>query len=60
MPRFKASIMDSYIKVPFEGYEFSAIQNYDEVLTKMYGNYMQLPPEDKRIPHHNFEAFWID
>ena len=25
--------------------------NYDKLLTMWYGNYMQLPPENERIPH---------
>ncbi len=59
-PKFKSSILESYINLPFEGRKFSAVKDYDEVLRKMYGDYMQLPPEDKRVPHHNFEAYWIN
>lgn len=59
-PRFKRSVLESYIRLPFEGREFSVIKNYDVVLRTMYGDYMQLPPEDKRIPHHNFKAYWLD
>jgi lipopolysaccharide cholinephosphotransferase len=29
-----------------------------EVLTAIYGDYMQLPPEDKRVTHHAFTAHW--
>lgn len=36
----------------FEGYEFSAPKNWDELLKNMYGDYMQLPPEDKRGNRH--------
>lgn len=59
-PRFYKSIMDKYSEIEFEGKEFSIIQDYDNVLSKMYGDYMQLPPEDRRTPRHNFEAYWID
>ena len=52
--------MTRYIRLPFENHYFSAIKEYDIVLRKIYGNYMQLPPEDKRIAHHNFKAYWID
>ncbi len=58
--RFNKSILENYIRIPFEGYDFSVIEDYDTVLKKMYGNYMQLPPECNRIAHHNFDAFWID
>ncbi len=43
--------------VPFEGKEYPAPQNWDGYLRGLYGDYMKLPPEDKRIPH-NFEAYW--
>ena len=58
--RFNKSIMTRYIRLPFENHYFSAIKEYDIVLRKIYGNYMQLPPEDMRIAHHNFKAYWID
>lgn len=35
----------------FEGNKFFGTKDYDDVLTYTYGNYMQLPPEDKRDPH---------
>ena len=52
---------DTFIKyqeTEFEGRKFCIIKEYDSYLKALYGNYMQLPPEDKRVPHHNFEAFW--
>lgn len=39
------------VKVPFEGYEFQAFGEYDKLLTFEFGDYMKLPPEDKRICH---------
>lgn len=39
------------IELPFEGKQFLAIEDYDEWLTLIYGDYMQLPPENKRITH---------
>ena len=39
------------IEIEFEGYHFFAPRNYDEYLKALYGNYMELPPEDKRISH---------
>ena len=32
----------------FEGDEFSVPAGYDLILRKVYGDYMQLPPEDQR------------
>ena len=36
------------IAVKFEGMEVIAPVGYHEWLTQVYGNYMQLPPEEKR------------
>lgn len=45
------------IKVEFEGYKFNAPLNFHECLHSLYGNYMELPPENKRICH-DFKAWW--
>lgn len=37
----------------FEDTEFSVPAGYDEYLQAAYGDYMQLPPEDKRENRHN-------
>lgn len=41
----------------FEGKEYPAIRHYDTYLTSLYGNYMQLPPEEKRVSHHEYDSF---
>jgi lipopolysaccharide cholinephosphotransferase len=38
-------------EVTFEGYRFKAFGDWNEYLTRLYGNYMELPPLDKRITH---------
>lgn len=35
----------------FEGRQFMAMSNWHEYLSGIYGDYMQLPPEDKRHTH---------
>ena len=40
------------IEVPFEGKQYPAVACYDGYLTGIYGNYMELPPEEKRKSHH--------
>lgn len=42
-----------YEKHVFEDDEFSVPQNYDVYLTYAYGDYMILPPENKRENRHN-------
>lgn len=39
-------------ELEFNGSKFFAPAKYDEVLTDTYGNYMEFPPEEKRIPAH--------
>lgn len=41
----------------FEGEEFPGPSNYDAYLRSLYGDYMQLPPEDKRGTRHNIEVY---
>lgn len=40
--------------VEFEGATMYIPENYDEYLTTLYGNYMQLPPPEKRVSHHDY------
>ncbi len=42
----------------FEDIKVKGLKNYDNYLKKLYNNYMELPPVEKRITH-NFEA-WIN
>ena len=46
------------VDVLFEGEKFKTMQGYEIYLKINYGDYMQLPPEDKRISHHAFKAYW--
>ena len=54
---FLMSHFDEYIDMPFEGHFFMVMSGWHDVLTKTFGNYMQLPPEEEQIPHHCFKAF---
>ena len=50
--RFGKAIINKYIDVDFEDRKLMSIVGYDEYLTELYGDYMQLPPEDKRKAMH--------
>lgn len=39
------------IEIPFAGHSFYSIAAYDEWLRLIYGDYMKLPPENKRHTH---------
>ena len=48
-----------YEMVPFCDMEFMCIKNTDEYLTLQYGDYMQLPPVEKRTsPHTLNNVYW--
>jgi lipopolysaccharide cholinephosphotransferase len=52
------SLHDNYTLLKFENKEFYAISDYDKYLSSVYGNYMELPPVEKRVSHHTFNAYW--
>ena len=41
----------------FEGKQYKIPIGYDEWLTKLYGDYMKLPPKKWQITHHYYEAY---
>ena len=43
----------------FEGHVFKAMSCWDMYLNNLYGDYMKLPPEDKR-KSHQFNAYKVD
>jgi len=47
------------VLIVFENYKFWVPKEWDKVLKNNYGNYMQLPPENKRVDHL-IEAYWKD
>lgn len=53
-----ATIHNNHIDVIFEDRKYMAIKDYDIYLTSLFGDYMQLPPEEKQVTHHDFKAFW--
>lgn len=47
------------VLVDFEGYNFFALKGYDRHLRELFGDYMQLPPEEKRVNNHSeHKYFW--
>ncbi|MBP3255301.1 MAG: LicD family protein [Clostridia bacterium] len=41
----------------FNGELFRVPSDYDKVLTRLYGNYMKLPPKEEQIAHHFYKAY---
>ena len=55
---FDASILDEVIYTDFEGYQLPVPKRYDEYLTFLYGDYMELAPLSTRLGCH--EILWCD
>ena len=55
---FKSSLMDEFVRAPFEDREFMIMKDYDAYLSNGYADYMQLPPKEKQVAHHKFTAWW--
>ena len=53
-----AEAFNSFVDVEFEGRKAKAMVGWHTYLTSVFGNYMQLPPEEKRVTHHAFKAYW--
>ena len=49
--------IENVVKRKFEDGEFYVTSSYDAMLTQIYGDYMQLPPEKDRIYHHLYKAY---
>lgn len=52
-------LFDEFTVVEFEGKNYPAPAAFDEWLRLLYGDYMQLPPEEKRVAHHSFAAYFL-
>lgn len=50
---FPPDMLDHYINVRFEDGEFMCFTDWDEHLKRVYGDYMQLPPEEERVWKHH-------
>lgn len=55
---FESSLMKDIVKTKFEDRFFMIMRDYDAYLANAYGNYMKLPPKEKQVSHHVFEAWW--
>lgn len=46
------------VYVTFEKRQYLAPSDYHQVLSQLYGDYMQFPPLEKRITRHNTKVYW--
>ena len=50
---------ENLVSLEFEGQQFSCMSCWDEYLHGLYGDYMQLPPADKRVTHE-IRAWYVN
>ena len=50
--QFPIEDFKDFVLLPFENHEFYALSGYDHHLRQLYGDYMQFPPEEDRVPKH--------
>ena len=48
------------VDLPFEDTVLMAPKGWHHVLTEVYGDYMELPPEEKRVPTHSDTRIEVD
>lgn len=56
--KVKKEWYDEFIYVEFEGHKFRAPKHFDEILSTIYGNYMEFPPVEQRVFLHQEDVFW--
>ena len=57
---FPREWFESSIGLEFEGMVFQAPIKYHDVLKRLYGDYMKIPPKEKQIGHHFYRAYKKD
>ena len=58
-PVWKREWLENVETGNFEGKEFMIPNHYHEILTSDYGDYMQLPPVEQQVSHHDFKLWKI-
>lgn len=54
---FDKNLFSSTVELVFEDRVYLAPSRYDEVLTQVFGNYMEMPPVEKRVSNHGIIAY---
>lgn len=52
-----ANVFSSFVDVEFECRKAKAMEGWDVYLTNVFGDYMKLPPPEKRRTHHSFRLW---
>lgn len=54
----RTTVLEKCILHDFEDTKFFIMQGYNEALHEKFGDYMKLPPEEKRKARHLFQYYW--
>lgn len=57
---FPRDMFDELIEIPFEHLVLPAPKRFDVVLKQFYDDYMTVPPKEKQIYIHEFEAYKLE
>lgn len=49
--------LEKTLRIKFEGIDVNIPAEYDKILKALYGNYMELPPENERIFKHFYKIY---
>lgn len=60
LTQYDRELFDENTELPFEGHLLSVPKEYDAVLSKLYGDYMALPPEEERKATHHYSMYVRD
>ena len=53
--QFEKAWFEKRVLLEFENHKFYAPEKWDELLAYIYGNYMELPPVEKRVAYHEYK-----
>ena len=57
-PKKLMNDLNTFVDIEFENKLFPCFKEYDKFLSRWYGDYMKLPPEEERIIGHSYEVFY--
>ena len=57
---FPKSLFNEIVDWNFEDRTFKGFKEAGIYLSATFGDYMTLPPEEKRVPKHSYSQYWID
>lgn len=49
-----------YTTLIFEGKPYSVLSHWHDYLTRLFGDYMQLPPLEQQVSRHNYDSYLLE